>query len=238
MTEQPAAPSTPEPAAVPAATPPAIPHDQVRVIVRSYPKVIFFWMTWIFSLVAAILAGNSGYDPANVSHLGTVWMCIFLFNLVVISFDFSEVVSVMVLALVAVFILAGLQFGYLSFLGDWLSTLHIWMNNSFYWSIFSMFTAIFLIVFIKTRFDFWEFRYNEVIHRRGVFADIKRYSTEDLRWFKEIPDVLERVVAGSGRMIITTPREQHPIIIEHVLRIGSIDEKVADILGTKRVVVS
>ena len=71
-----------------------------------------------------------------------------------------------------------------------------------------------------------------------VFADIKRYSTEDLRWFKEIPDVLERVLAGSGRMIITTPREQHPIVIEHVLRIGSIDEKVADILGTKRVVLS
>ena len=230
MTE-PSAPSTPEPAPTPAK------REELRVVVRAYPKVIFFWLTWLFSLVAAFLAPDQ-YDPAAVSHLGTVWMCVFLFNLIVISFDFNEVVSVMVLALVAVFILAGLQFGYLGFLRDWLGALNIWMNDSFYWAIFGIFTAIYVIVFIKTRFDFWEFRYNEVIHRRGVFADIKRYSTEDLRWFKEIPDVLERVLAGSGRMIITTPREQHPIVIEHVLRIGSIDEKVADILGTKRVVVT
>ena len=229
MSEQPAAPSAPEPA-------PAK-REEMRVIVRAYPKVIFFWLTWLFSLVAAFIAPDK-YDPEFISHLGTVWMAIFLFNLLVISFDFSEVVSVMVLALVAVFILAGLQFGYLGFLKDWLGTLNIWMNSSFYWAVFGIFSGIYLIVFIKTRFDFWEFRYNEVIHRRGVFADIKRYSTEDLRWFKEIPDVLERVLAGSGRMIITTPREQHPIVIEHVLRIGSIDEKVADILGTKRVVVT
>ena len=235
MTEQPAAPSAPEPAPTP--EPDKVKPEHVRVIVRAYPKVIFFWLTWIFSLVAAIIAKDA-YPPESVSHLGTVWMCIFLFNLIVISFDFSEVVSVMVLALVAVFILAGLQFGYLGFLKEWLGTLNIWMNDSFYWAIFWIFTSIYAIVFVKTRFDFWEFRYNEVIHRRGVFADIKRYSTEDLRWFKEIPDVLERVLAGSGRMIITTPREQHPIVIQHVLRIGSIDEKVADILGTKRVVVS
>ncbi len=232
MTEQPTAPSTPAPGG-----PTPVPAAEVRVIVRAYPKVIFFWMTWLFSLVAGILAPET-YNPDVVTHLGTVWMSIFLFNLIVISFDFSEVVSVMVLALVAVFILAGLQFGYLSFLGDWLGSLHIWMNGSFYFAVFGIFTAIYAVVFIQTRFDYWEFRYNEVIHRRGVFAQIKRYSTEDLRWFKEIPDVLERVLAGSGRMILTTPREQHPIVIENVLRIGSIDEKVADILGTKRVVIS
>ena len=84
------------------------------------------------------------------------------------------------------------------------------MNASFYFTMFGLFTLIYLIVFIKTRFDYWEFRYNEVIHRRGVFADIKRYSTEDLRWFKEIPDVLERILAGSGRMILTTPARAAP----------------------------
>ena len=203
---------------------------EMRVIVRAYPKVIFFWLTWVFSLVAGIIGDGT--------HLGTIWMAIFAFNLLVISFDFTEVVSVMILAIIGLVVFAGLYFDFLGPVGDFFVNLQVWMNQSFYFTMFGLFTIIYAVVFLKTRFDYWEFRYNEVIHRRGVFADIKRYSTEDLRWFKEIPDVLERLLCGSGRMILTTPREPHPIVIEHVLRIGSIDEKVADILGTKKVTVA
>jgi hypothetical protein len=205
---------------------------ELRVIVRPYPKIIFFWLTWIASLIAGIIVSTSGGQPA---HLGTVWMCIFAFNLLVISFDFTEVISVMILFLIAMIVFAGLYFDFLGFIGDFFAGLQLRMNAGFYFTIFGLFTIIYALVFVKTRFDYWEFRYNEVIHRRGVFADIKRYSTDDLRWFKEIPDVLERLLAGSGRMILTTPRESAPIVLEHVLRIGSIDEKVADILGTKKV---
>ena len=50
-----------------------------RVVVRPYPKVIFFWPTWITSLVAAIVMQTVGESvPA---HLGTVWMRFFAFNL-------------------------------------------------------------------------------------------------------------------------------------------------------------
>ena len=204
-----------------------------RVIVRAYPKVIFFWLTWIVSLIAGIIATTSDAPPA---HLGTVWMCFFAFNLLVISFDFTEVISLMMIALVGLVIFAGLYFDFLSFVGDFFKNLNLEMNAGFYFTMFGLFTLIYIVVFIKTRFDYWEFRHNEVIHRRGVFADMRRYSTEDLRWFKEIPDVLERIICGSGRMILTTPREKHPIVIQHVLGINRIDEKVADILGVKRVV--
>ncbi len=208
-------------------------HD--RVVVRAYPKIIFFWMTWLASLVCGIIANSS--EDWGGEHLGTVWLCIFAFNLIVIAFDFTEVVSLMVLAILGLLVFAGLYFGWLPFIGDFFSTLHAKMNPAYYFAVFGTFTVIYLFMFIKTRFDYWEFRHNEVIHRCGVFADIKRYSTEDLRWFKEIPDVLERFICGSGRMIITTPREQHPIVIQHVLRINSIDERVADILGKKLVTI-
>ena len=230
--------------AAPAEAPkPAHPHTAAddksgfddRVIVRPYPKVIFFWLTWATSLVAGIIAAAKG-SSALPEHLGTVWMCVFAFNMLVIAFDFTEVVSVMVLALLGLFIFAGLYFDFLSFVGDFFRGLHLHMTSSFYFTMFGLFTIIFTIVFIKSRFDYWEFRHNEVIHRRGVFAEIRRYSTEDIRWFKEIPDVMERILAGAGRMILTTPREPHPIVIEHVLGIGRIDERVADILGVKRVV--
>lgn len=208
-------------------------HD--RVVVRPFPKVIFFWPTWITSLIAAIIMESVDGTP---DHLGTVWMCIFAFNLLVIAFDFGEVVSVMVIALIGVLVFAGLYFDFLGPIGDFFADLRVGMNASYYWTMFGLFSVIYLLVFVKSRFDYWEFRYNEVIHRRGVFADIKRYSTEDLRWFKEIPDVLERILAGSGRMILTTPRESHPIVIEHVIGINRIDERVADILGVKRVTLS
>jgi hypothetical protein len=225
-------------ASAPSATPEAAPRraELMRVVVRPYPKVIFFWLTWLVSLVAGIVTSTSGGAPPE--HLGTVWMCVFTFNLLVISFDFSEVISLMLLAVIATVIFAGLYFGFLGFVGDFLGGLRLNMDAGFYFTMFGVFTIIYTLVLIRSRFDYWEFRYNEVIHRRGLFAEIKRYSTEDLRWFKEVPDVLERILAGSGRMILTTPREPHPIVIEHVLRIGAIDEKVADILGTKRVTLS
>lgn len=219
----------------PISTPPSAPagdrQDQ-RVVVRPYPKVIFFWLTWVVSLVAGIVASSSDTQP---EHLGTIWMCVFAFNVLVISFDFNEVISIMVLALLGVLVFAGLYFDFLGAVGNFFRSLDLEMNDAFYFTMFGFFTLIYLTVFIKTRFDYWEFRHNEVIHRRGVFADIKRYSTEDLRWFKEVPDVLERILCGAGRMILTTPREAHPIVIEHVVGISRIDERVADILGVKRV---
>jgi hypothetical protein len=214
----------------PSNTPPGS-SAHVHVIVRPYPKVIFFWLTWLFSLVAAFLVKPEPESP----HLGTIWMCVFAFNLLVISFDFTEIISLLVLALLALLVFAGLYLGFLGPIGDFFRDLNVHMNKTFYWTMFGLFSIIYLFVFIRTRFDYWEFRFNEVIHRRGLFADLKRYSTDDLRWFKEIPDVLERILCGSGRMILTTPREPHPIVIEHVLGIGAIDEKVADILGTKHV---
>ena len=33
-----------------------------------------------------------------------------------------------------------------------------------------------------------------------------------------------------------TPQEKHPIVIEHVMRIGKVDREIARILGVKKVV--
>jgi hypothetical protein len=228
-------PETPTPSPAPSAGHPlarTTPTSDSRVVVRAYPKIVFFWITWVASLACGVIASASKTTP---EHLGTVWMCIFAFNLVVIAFDFTEVISIVVILSIALLVIAGLYFDFLRFIGDFFRDLDVAMNPEFYFTVFGLFSFFYLIVFVKSRFDYWEFRHNEVIHRRGMFADIQRYSTEDLRWFKEIPDVRERILAGSGRMILTTPREPQPIVIEHILGIDRIDDKVADILGTKKV---
>ena len=220
------------PSPSPVAPRPSVGVGEPRVIVRPMPKVVFFYLTWLVSLVFGIISKTS--DPV---HLGTLWMGVFALNVIVISFDFTEMTSIAVVALILVLVFAGLYFGFLGFLGDFVGQLDIQMNSGFYFTVFGIFTVIYGMVFIKSRFEYWEFRNNEVLHRSGMFGQIKRYSTEDLRWFKEIPDVLERILLGSGRMVLTTPREPAPIVIEHVIGIGGIDERIASILGTKNVTI-
>ena len=203
-----------------------------RVIVRPMPKIIFFYLTWLVSLIFGIVVSVQG-SPGE--HLGTIWMCVFAFNLMVISFDFNETKSISLVALVLALIMGGLYFGFLSFIGDFFRSLHLKMNAGFYFTMFGLFSIFYLIIFIQSRFEYWEFRNNEVLHRTGMFGEIKRYSTEDLRWFKEVPDVLERILLQSGRMVITTAREPHPIVIENVIGIEGADERIAELLGAKRV---
>ena len=140
-----------------------------------------------------------------------------------------------VFALILMLVFAGLYFGFLGFLGKFIGHLDVEMNSTFYYAMFGLFTAIYVVVFVRSRFEYWEFRSNEVLHRTGVFGQIKRYSTEDLRWFKEIPDVVERLLLGAGRMVLTTPSERTPIVIENVIGIGTVDDRITELLGTKNV---
>ena len=231
-------PPTPAPAPKPASTPGApvtvtsATAPETRVVVRPMPKVVFFYLTWLASLIFGIIEASTHPSPA---HLGTIWMGIFALNLLVISFDFTEVVSIAVVFLVLMVVFAGLYFDFLSFFGDFIRNLDVHMNGGFYFTVFGLFTVIYAIVAVKSRFEYWEFRNNEVLHRSGVFGEIKRYATQDMRWFKEIPDVLERILLRAGRMVLTTPQEAHPIVINHVINIESVDERIAELLGSQRV---
>ena len=206
------------------------------VVVRPMPKVVFFYLTWLASLVFGLVTKAYPAD-APPEHMGTLWVAIFALNLLVISFDFTEMASFAVAFLVLAVVFAGIAFHFLGSISGFFANLDVRMNDGFYFTVFGLFTLIYAVVWLKSRFEYWEFRHNEVLHRSGVFGEIKRYSTEDLRWFKQVPDVLERILLRSGRMVLTTPREPAPLVIEHVIGIGTKDEQIAAILGEKRVVV-
>ena len=82
------------------------------MIVRPMPKIIFFYLTWLVSLVFGIIVSVKGTPGV---HLGTAWMCVFAFNLMVIAFDFNETKSISLVAMVVAVVMAGLYFGFLSF---------------------------------------------------------------------------------------------------------------------------
>ena len=212
-------------------TAPAKARNRLRVIIRPYPKVVFFYMTWIASLICAIASTDT--PPA---WAGVTWMSAFLFNLLVISFDFNEERTLIVVLAAVAGILALLYTDVLGDVGSFVSGLQPAMNATFYWMIFGAFTVVFLLAWLQSRFDYWVIEPNEVIHRYGVFPKMKRFSTESLRWDKQVPDILERILLASGTIILTTPQEQYPIVIQHVIGIGSVDDRIAAILGVKQVV--
>lgn len=203
---------------------------KLEVIVRPMPKVIFFYPLWIVSLVCMLF-------PAEWSTMaGQLWMGVFALNLLVISADFNEERSLIAVLIVAVAVVVTLWLDVLDPVLKSIGAVKPEMNRTFYASIFGLFTLIYLFVWIRSYFDYWIFRPTELVHRTGVFPKMKRYSTESMRWQKEIPDVLERVMASSGRLVMSTPQETHPIIIEHVLGISSKDDQISRLLGVRRVV--
>ena len=204
----------------------------LRVRIRSLPKVIFFYPIWIFSLVCALVVSAD----ASAAWPGLAWMTLFTFNLFVIAFDFTEE-RTLIFVLGGVAVVLGLVLaGALSDVMGFLTSLKPVMNAIFYWMVFAVFGIIFLVAFIGSRLDYWEIEPNEIVHRYGLFRRMRRFSTESLRWDKVIPDVMERIMLGTGTIILTTPYEKHPIVIDHVMRIGKVDEHIAHVLGVKQVV--
>lgn len=205
----------------------------LKVKIRSMPKVIFFYPVWILSLVCAIAAAAS--DPP-AAWIGLSWMALFVLNLFVIAFDFTEQKTVIVALTTVVAVLTLVLLGALSDVTAFVTALRPVMNQTFYWMMFVVFGVVFLLAWLGSRLDYWEIEPNEIVHRHGIFRRMKRFSTESLRWDKLIPDVMERIMLGTGTIILTTPYEKHPIVIEHVMRIGRIDEQIARILGVKQVI--
>ncbi|MEE8106356.1 MAG: hypothetical protein V3T86_12545 [Planctomycetota bacterium] len=212
-------------------------HDEpTSVVVRAYPKVVYLYLTWIASLVCGIL------QPADVASasdmtplLGRVWLAIFVFNTLVIAFEFSRIRSVAISFFIIAFVFAGMQFGFLKDVGAFLGGLELRMNKGFYYSIAAVFSIIYLLVFINTRFSYWEIQPNEILHHHGFLGDVRRYPTRGLHMQKEISDVLEYFLLRAGTLVLQPEGEARPIVLENVISLNRVEDKIQRILGTLKV---
>jgi hypothetical protein len=91
------------------------------------------------------------------------------------------------------------------------------------------------IVLISRRFDYWEVRGNELLHHSGLLSDLKRFSAPNLRIDKEINDVFEYILLGSGRLIIHASNERRAIVLDNILFINSKEERITKMLGALQV---
>jgi hypothetical protein len=173
--------------------------------------------------------------PQNL--LAMLFLSMFAFNLLVMALDFPR------FSLVAVIlaILFGLFF--VLWLGsyfelDLLKPIH-WIfsgiyavaNKGFYIMVFVTLMLVFAVIYVTRWLDYWEVLPNEILHHHGPLSDLERYPTMNLKFDKEIPDVLEWALLGAGRLVLHVPNVSKALVLDNVLFISAKEKALKNVMS-------
>ena len=157
-----------------------------KILIRPWPKVIFMYPPLIAALVgwfASIL--TEGADTSGSGTIGAIFCAVFFMNLLVFAFDFSRIKSITILvggiAVVFLLLWANGKWEVMTSIENILGSIEIRMNTQFYGFMSFFFCFIFLLVFINTRFNYYEVNRNEILHHHGYLCDIIRTPTTAMR---------------------------------------------------------
>jgi hypothetical protein len=104
-------------------------------------------------------------------------------------------------------------------------------NRGFYWMVFFTLMVVFLIIWLTRFLDYWEILPNEILHHHGPLSDLERYPTLNLKFDKEIPDVLEYMLLGAGRLVLHIPMVTKAIVLDNVLFINRKEEALKRVMS-------
>jgi hypothetical protein len=206
----------------------------------SWPKIIFLYPSVIAAVLAAVA---SGLFPDRETAWGTVFLLVFMLNIIVMAFDFPRTTSLnLVLAIVALVLGAILINQHVvdifPALRATVDTVRPAANSQFYWYFAGIVGLIYLVVLVVDfRFDYWMIYPNEIIHRRGILGNVSRYPTVGLVIDKEITDIFEYFMFGSGRLIIQ-PQVGQPIVLDNVFRVNEKQRRIQSLLDAINVEIS
>lgn len=224
---------TAAPAPAPAPAPAAI---EVRpaesVIIRPWPKVVFLYPTFVVAVIFFLLAW---LDLVRAPILGNTFMAVILTNLLVFSFDFSRIKSITLLvgaiAVVLLVLWIDNKADITGFLGRVFGSIDITCSPSFYGFLGGGLGVLLLIVYINSRFNYYEVNAREILHHHGYLGDIQRWSTEGLEMNKEIYDVAEYILLRSGRLIFQPATSKKAIVLDNVANVNRIEKSINDLLS-------
>lgn len=228
------------PAATPAAPPPAKEKDIDVVYVRSYPKVIFLYPSAIIALIFGLIAAVAGgVETDRAQTLGVAFMLLFLFNVLVISFDFSNMVTfaivMTVTALLLLLYVVSRSWGFIEAFGRFLSSLDIRMSAGFYFTYAIALGVIYAVIWFIRRFFYWEIKSNEILYHQGLFGDVERHDTRGLKQTKHISDIFELLLLRSGQLVLHVQGLQEPYVISNVPNIARVERAIQQITSRQAV---
>jgi hypothetical protein len=173
--------------------------------------------------------------PQNL--LAMLFLGMFAFNLLVMALDFPR------FTLVA-WILAGLlALFFILWIGSYFHVdlmrpihemfrgIYAVANRGFYLMVFITLMIVFLIIYVTRWLDYWEILPNEILHHHGPLSDLERYPTMNLKFDKEIPDVLEWGLLGSGRLVLHVPNVSKALVLDNVLFITAKENALKKVMS-------
>ena len=216
-----------------------------KIVIHPFPKVVLLWPVMIVSIIFFFLGGGVTEDPLlPASALGWWWLVVFFLNLLVHTFDFGRNNFIATLALVGVGLL-GLwvwdlqsESAVYGNIYDFFARQQLAMHANFYAMIAAMLAVLILIAFITTRFNYWVLSPNQLTHKHGILGDERHYATLNMAVEKEIPDVFEFILFGSGRLIFKpgVGAETHKtLVVENVFRVNKLEARVREFMGVIKV---
>lgn len=205
------------------------------VKIRPLSSVIFLYPSAFAAIACGIWVNASGATPEVPGASGIVFTLLFFFNLSIVAFDYTRLTSVVIVLL---FVILGLLSAMYPAVGEVIrETLEqpMFMNSTFYWVWAVAFTLLLVGVILRTRWDYWEVKNNELLHHHGILGDVERWPAPGMRISKEINDVMEFALCRAGRLVLVPPGEQRAIVIENVPGINRVEKQMQTLLSTLRV---
>ena len=212
-----------------------------KILLISYPKLIFLYPTFLATIIAGIVISLSGNEPNTVTFGTTLaFLCIFTVNFVVLTFDFPRTTSLTLFFFVAMlvmglFTLFTFKPEALAVIGVTVQALKPFANAHFFFLFAAVLASFFIAMMVAVRFDYWEVRPNELLHHHGFLSDLKRYPAPNLRIDKEINDVFEYMLLRSGRLILHARHETRAIVLDNVIFINHKEQLLTKMLGALQV---
>ncbi len=200
-----------------------------------YPTMVVALIAWFASLFM------DGTDLSGNPRLGYFFMLVFFLNMLVFAFDFSRIKSLTIffvaIAIAFALMWANTQWGIMGWLSDLFAKINIRMNTQFYGFMAVFMSLIFGIVFLNTRFNYFEVNRNEILHHHGYLGDIQRTPTTGMRMQKEIYDLMEFALLKSGRLIFYPQTVREAIVIDNVFGINRVEGRIKHLLSSVSVAI-
>lgn len=206
-----------------------------RVVIRPLSDVIYFYPTCLAAVVCGIIVSATGATSDNPGVTGIAFSLIFIFNLTIVAFDYTRLASIVIILMAVILILLSVMYPEFADVFHGLVTQPMFMNQTFYW-VWAIGIAVVLVgILIKTRFDYWEIKNNELVHHHGLLGDTERWPAPNMRVTKEIKDVMEYLLCRSGRLVLIPARENRAIVLDNVPGINGVEDRMQRLLSTLRV---